>query len=60
MSCFEILHSEGGREIWNVKSGVAKSKKVSINYGHPMVQEIRRNVHSLMEGVVEDYTNAEG
>ena len=49
-SCMEILHSRTGKEIWNVP--VHGSKKVSVNYKHTVVQEIRRCVEDTLLGEI--------
>jgi hypothetical protein len=48
MSCMDIIHSPTGKEIWNVKVG--GSKKVTVNYKHPIVQELRRCVEDMLLG----------
>ena len=40
MTCFEILHSAVGREIWSYKEEHNK-KAYGVNYSHPVVQELR-------------------
>jgi len=50
MTCFEIVHSKVGREVWSYKgrSQVSgKAKSYSVNYGHPVVKELRR-LHGLV------------
>jgi len=50
MTCFEILHSPIGREVWNYKGkdrASVNAKPYSVNYSHPLVQDIRR-LHGLV------------
>ena len=42
-SCMNILHSEEGKEIWKVRA-----RKVSVNYKHNIVKEIRRAVDDFI------------
>jgi len=44
MTCFEMLHSDIGKSAWKHKGTErtsAKEKVHSVNYGHPVVQELR-------------------
>ena len=44
MTCFEILHSDVGKAVWKHKGAeraTAKEKLCSVNYGHPVVQDLR-------------------
>lgn len=43
MTCFKMLHSEVGREVWlhKGKRTSAKEKACSVNCSHPVVQELR-------------------
>jgi hypothetical protein len=45
LTCMEILHSNRGREIWNVRN-TAGNRKVWVNYNHRDVKEIRRAVEA--------------
>jgi len=50
MTCFEIVHSKVGREVWSYKGSShvsGKAKSYSVNYGHPVVKELRR-LHGLI------------
>jgi len=50
MTCFEILHSPIGHEVWNYKGkdrASVNAKPYSVNYSHPLVQDIRR-LHGLV------------
>ena len=42
MNCFEIIHSKVGREMWSHKPDRdARNEAYSVNYSHPLVQELR-------------------
>jgi hypothetical protein len=45
-TCMQILHSTTGREIWKIR--IREKKKVSVNYKHPIIAEVRRNVNVVM------------
>jgi Transposase IS4 len=45
MLCMQIMHSPTGKEIWNVRGA---TKKVSVNYKHPVVKEVRLCVRESM------------
>jgi len=50
MTCFEIIHSKIGREVWAYKGTslvTGKRKSYSVNYSHVVVQELRR-LHGLI------------
>jgi len=40
MTCFEIMHSVVGREIWAYRESF-NGRVYSVNYGHPVVQDLR-------------------
>ena len=42
MTCFEIIHSQTGRETWSYKPDrEARNKACSVNCSHPLAQDLR-------------------
>ena len=48
MTCFQIIHSKLGRQIWNV--GTSGKYKSSVRHNHPIVKQLRR-LHGKSETI---------
>ena len=48
MTCFEIMHSEDGRQMWPMVGGASSKFNVKLNTKHPLVAKLRME-HGLPE-----------
>lgn len=46
-TCMQIVHSEAGREIWNLPSGTRK--RITCNHKHPIIKEIRKTIQERFD-----------
>lgn len=50
LSCFEILHSKTGKEIWNMRGNATDGFYFTINHAHPIAKRTRKH-HGLAETI---------